>query len=101
MMIKKFISILLILVFSIPLLPAVQVGALLHPDQVTEEVPNAGADAPVKCSPLNEEIHKCFQHSLSLSFEQNHSIRSAHYILLSEMIPAFHSADIFAPPPNC
>lgn len=89
------------MIFSIPLIPSVQVGALLYQNQMTEEVPHGGPDAPIKSNPLNEEIHKCFDHSLNITLNQYKSIHSAHYILLSEQIPAFHTADIFAPPPNC
>lgn len=98
---RKIIAVFLVLVFSIPLIPTVQVGTLLYQNQMNEEIPHGSADAPIKCNPLNEEVHKCFYHSLSFSIEQNTTVHSAIYIHSSERIPAFHVADIFVPPPNC
>jgi hypothetical protein len=42
---KKTISLFLLLVFLVPVLPVVQVGALISQEQMNEELPHHGTDA--------------------------------------------------------
>lgn len=60
---KRIISFFLILVFTIPVLPLSEVGALLGSNILTEEISHANADGPLKLS--EKEIHSS-QFSLSI-----------------------------------
>jgi hypothetical protein len=66
MAVKRIIGFFLILVFTIPVLPLSEVGALLGSNLLTEEISHANADGPLKLA--EKEIHSSI---FSLSVAQD------------------------------
>jgi len=91
---KRIIGFFLILVFTIPVLPVSEVGALLGSNLLTEEISHANADSPVKLA--EKEIHSSI---FSLSVVHDGFIlekkweKDEHFI--SRQVD-----DIQTPPPN-
>lgn len=89
---KKIIGLFLILVFSIQLLPVMQVGLILANGQLTEE----------QCS-INEDHSKGKETALHLQQTEIKIISSANKICMVQQNENFnsrHADDIQTPPPN-
>ncbi len=94
-MMKKFISILCLLVLSIQILPVRQVGSLLSSNQITEELPHSfGVEKAVDLKFETVGNDYLSGHIMVSLLSKNHHIDFA------SSIPDNHNGDIQTPPPN-
>ena len=98
---KKIINIFLILVLSIPLLPVLQVGALLSSNQLNEEIPHSSGDASGVAKFSSDPCKYFYCHHCFDLDEYTAGLKQTQFVESKERIPASHSADIQTPPPNC
>lgn len=89
---KKIIGLFLFLVFCIPVLPLMQMGAFRAQGQITEEICAVSEDV----SNLQETEHPI---ASILFFLKPASMPVASYVLLSEQLYSRQEDDIQTPPP--
>ncbi len=92
-MIKKLISLLLIMVFAIPLAPVMQVGGLLYQNQLSEEN-SAHSLSVAKQGDATEQEN---DHAVLLKFTW---ISSVPHKIIDETLLSRQKDDITTPPPN-
>jgi hypothetical protein len=90
---RKIIGLFLILVFTIPVLPVLQVGELLGSNMLTEEISHSHTDTPVKLS--EKEIHSIFSF-LSV----DNGVRCEQKVEMDERFISRQVDDVQTPPPN-
>ena len=88
---KKIIAIILILVFSVPLVPVSQVGSLLSSNQLQEEIVHASVSKAIQ-SQEPDLIQKFVPIS---DLELNYSL-----MIADEAFTSRQADDIQTPPPN-
>src|SRR5689334_19389972 len=98
MILKRVISLLLLLILMIQMLPVKQVGAILFSNQINEEIPHGSdtfKDASKKQVLLNDFLAVTHPQTISdfLSSPSN-------FIFFSSEIPSNHAMEILVPPPN-
>ncbi|WP_153797773.1 hypothetical protein [Foetidibacter luteolus] len=92
---RKWLTILCLLVFSIQLLPLRQVGSLLYSNQLTEELPHSfGAEKSedIKFEPVRHDYFDNIAPATLFS-EEN-------YRHFASTLPDNHEGEIQTPPPN-
>jgi hypothetical protein len=97
---KRIIGALLVLVFSIQLVPVLQVGSLLYQNQWTEEMPHgsdAGAPTGKKSADPSNQFISLFDHILPFIL---HSLTNLAFSCCEEAYSSRHADDIQTPPPN-
>jgi ABC-type dipeptide/oligopeptide/nickel transport system permease component len=99
---KKLLAILLLLVFSIQVIPVKEIGELLCSGQMTEEVPHACNDSQQK-SGIGDEVHKKLWHYTSRDFlksQLDQSLTAPTFDMDEALIKCIH-LDVALQPPNC
>jgi hypothetical protein len=91
MTIKRVIAIVLILVFSIPLIPVSQVGFLLSTNQMTEEIVHESVAHPIQAD-SSDLIHDFVASS--------QVVVNDHKISTDEDFTTRQADDVQTPPPN-
>jgi hypothetical protein len=91
---KRIISIVLVMVFAIPIIPVIQVGGLLYQNQLTEEM-SGHSISIVKQGGETEH----FTQQINLPFSVLVLV-SAAPIIIDEKFMSRHADDIQTPPPN-
>lgn len=99
-MIKKLVTIFLMLVLAIQILPVQQMGAALMNNQFTEEIPHTLDTSSV------DHAKKLMAKSDFLDWDSPLANQFFIYISLSKPairvnIPVNHAFEILVPPPNC
>lgn len=96
-MVKKVLSIFLLVLMSTQLLPIKEMGKLLFNNQIVEEHPVDGCSDIVKLAKelkFLKQFDGCVHHIPSLF------LTSSHYNFFAE-IPLGPAREIHCPPPNC
>jgi len=97
MLLKRFISLFLLLTLMLQMLPIKQVGAILFNNQINEEIPHMYAfkDCFKKQPLLNDYLIASYFHTAS-----KYLTNSNRFISYSSEIPCNYSFEILVPPPN-
>jgi hypothetical protein len=100
MMRKKFISLVLLLIFCTQILPIAQIGRMLYQNQLTEELPHSTNTTPAPNSFI-EEIHKAYWHEMQECGLLTLTQIITHHLHETEKICTLFIAEVQTPPPNC
>ena len=96
-MVKKLISLFLLLALSITFLPLQEVGKLLCSNQLVEELSPEVHDNKPMNSFGKEIIH---YHSEFNCIDESVNHKQLTFLLLHDIIPSHPSVEIHVPPPN-
>lgn len=91
---KKFVSLLFIMVFAIPLMPVMQVGSFLYQNQFSEEIASHGLFLVTKGEAAEQEYPNAGLVHFSQLLPDLHNISS------DEMLSSRQADDVTTPPPN-
>jgi hypothetical protein len=97
MMLKRIISLILLLTLMLQVLPVKQVGAVLFSNQINEEIPHTDT-----CKDIFKKQITLTEYEISAGTGIHSSVinNSKKFISYSSEVPCNHSLEILVPPPN-
>jgi len=96
MILKRIISVILLLTLSLQVLPVKQIGAILYSNQINEELPHTDTFKEITKKQISLS-----EYLLSSNFAFSAYINNISRLIdYSSKIPANYSPEILVPPPN-